>query len=712
VSDGSGLYTVEDVYRLLPAVYRVRDADAGGVLRELIEVVTDQVNVLAESLEQMYDDQFIETCAEWVAPYIGDLIGYRTLHGVVPAVASPRAEVANTIRYRRRKGTASMLEQLARDVTGWPARAVEFFERLTTTQYMNHVRGHAAATADLRDATRLEWVGRNQDGAFDDLAHTAEMRRIVSRSGRYNIPNVGVFLWRVDAHRLARSPLVEADASGRRWRFDPLGTDRRLFGAPRTEPEITHLAEPFDVPLSLSLRWLGAHLAAYYGSGRSLLLERETALGLDAVPAADVRICDLSDDPAAPGSWAHEPQPPATHVALDPVLGRVAYPTAPAAGELRLATFHHGSALAIGGGGYDRASSLDDVDNVVPASDGEDLAPLLTSVAGGGAVEIADSRRYTAPPNITATTPTTGVTDRAVTVRSANRARPLLSRTAELKLAMEPDTTVVLNGLVLAGAPLVIEESADTARRTLVLKHCTLVPGVTRNADGTPGSVGAASLIVLHPFTTVTLDHCVVGPVVAVEGAGVIANDSVLDACDNGEIAFCGRPDAGGGSLGTVSSAAARQVGDGLAAGGHLTLDACTVVGKVHVHRLDVSNSLLLARTNGPADPWPAPIWAERRQVGCVRFSYVPPGSRTPRRFECAGDDPAHVPHHTSLRYGDAGYAQLRRSTHPAVRTGASDESEMGATHELFQPQRETNLRLRLDEYLRFGLEAGFFYAT
>jgi hypothetical protein len=55
---------------------------------------------------------------------------------------------------------------------------------------------------------------------------------------------------------------------------------------------------------------------------------------------------------------------------------------------------------------------------------------------------------------------------------------------------------------------------------------------------------------------------------------------------------------------------------------------------------------------------------------------------------------------------------QLRRATHPAIRTGASDESEMGATHELYQPQRETNLRVRLDEYLRYGLEAGFFYAT
>jgi len=36
----------------------------------------------------------------------------------------------------------------------------------------------------------------------------------------------------------------------------------------------------------------------------------------------------------------------------------------------------------------------------------------------------------------------------------------------------------------------------------------------------------------------------------------------------------------------------------------------------------------------------------------------------------------------------------------------------MGAFHQLFQPQRETNLRIRLDEYLRVGLEAGIFYPS
>lgn len=707
----TGHYSADEIYRLLPAVYQVRDAEQGGVLRELIEVITEQVNVVAESLEQMYDDQFIETCAPWVAPYIGDLIGYRTLHGVVPQVASPRAEVANTIRYRRRKGTVSVLEQLAADVTGWPARAVEFFELLVTTQYMDHVRGHAAATADVRDAARLELSGTFHAGAFDTFAHTAEMRRIPSRSGRYNIPNVGIFLWRVASHRLVRVPLTDVDGAGMRYRFDAVGTDKPLFIAPRTEQEVTHLAEPLDVPLPLMRRFAKVHLGALYGEGRSLLLETESGAGVAAVPDAQVSICDLSDDPAAPGTWAHQPGAADTHVAVDPVLGRVAFPGAPGPDETRLATFHYGSALAVGGGGYDRAASLDPVPTVVPVSGGDPPGPALASVAGGGAVDIVDNHTYGAPATITATSPAAGAPDRAVVLRSVNRRRPLLTRGDQVRLAMEPDTTIVIDGLVIAGAPLVIEESADVAARRLVLRHCTLVPGMTRNSDGSPGSLGRASLIVLHPFASATLDHCITGPVVAVEGAEVRAENSVIDAGGEEEIAFCGRaPDPGGALLG-VSTAAERATGDGLEEGGNLTLEACTVLGKVRARRLDVSDSLLLARL-ASGDPWAAPVWAERRQVGCIRFSFVPPGSRTPRRFQCAGDDPAHRPFHTSLRYGDPGYMQLRRSTHPAIRIGASDEGAMGATHELHEPQRETNLHVRLDEYLRYGLEAGFFYAT
>src|SRR5262245_18803725 len=133
-------FDAQRLYNLLPAIYRSRDAAEGGPLEELLAVIAEQVAVVEEDLDQLHDDQFIETCADWVVPYIGDLIGYRPLHSEAARISSPRAEVANTIAYRRRKGTAAMLEQLAFDVTDWKARAVEFFERLAATQYMNHPR--------------------------------------------------------------------------------------------------------------------------------------------------------------------------------------------------------------------------------------------------------------------------------------------------------------------------------------------------------------------------------------------------------------------------------------------------------------------------------------------------------------------------------------------------------------------------------------------
>src|SRR5262245_63706706 len=118
-------FDAQRLFELLPVIHRLRDGQARypDALRTLIDVIAEQVAVLEEDLAEAYDDQFIETCAEWVAPYIGDLIGYRALHAVAPRIGSPRAEVANTIAYRRRKGTASMLEPPARDVSGWDARA-------------------------------------------------------------------------------------------------------------------------------------------------------------------------------------------------------------------------------------------------------------------------------------------------------------------------------------------------------------------------------------------------------------------------------------------------------------------------------------------------------------------------------------------------------------------------------------------------------------
>jgi len=105
-----------------------------------------------------------------------------------------------------------------------------------------------------------------------------------------------------------------------------------------------------------------------------------------------------------------------------------------------------------------------------------------------------------------------------------------------------------------------------------------------------------------------------------------------------------------------------------------------------------------------------------RRQSGCFRFCWLSPDSRTPRRFHCQPEesaDPAPImPRFTSRPYGTPGYAQLDRSCPDEIRRGAEDGSEMGVFHDLFQPQREDNLRLRLDEYVPAGCDAGIVIVT
>ena len=59
------------------------------------------------------------------------------------------------------------------------------------------------------------------------------------------------------------------------------------------------------------------------------------------------------------------------------------------------------------------------------------------------------------------------------------------------------------------------------------------------------------------------------------------------------------------------------------------------------------------------------------------------------------------------MRYGDGAYLQLARGSGKLLITGADDDGEPGVHHHLHDPWRESNLRRRLDEYLRVSLEAG-----
>ena len=87
--------TREDIFALLPAHMRLADAAEGaavrgrfaptdprspedfGPLRTLASLIAREMQVTDEALDDLYDNAFIETCAPWVVPGLGDLLGVR-----------------------------------------------------------------------------------------------------------------------------------------------------------------------------------------------------------------------------------------------------------------------------------------------------------------------------------------------------------------------------------------------------------------------------------------------------------------------------------------------------------------------------------------------------------------------------------------------------------------------------------------------------------
>lgn len=692
----------ERLYHLLPALYRIRDAEQGYPLQALCGVLAEEIALLRENLDQLYDDQFIETCADWVAPYIGDLIGYRPLHGVTARTVSARAEVANTIAYRRRKGTATVLEQLARDVTGWNARVVEFFQQLQTSQYMKHLRPGNRTTVDLRDWEALE----RRATAFNTLAHSVDTRRIESQKGRYNIPNIGLFLWRLEAFSLTDSPAARVDElDNQRYRFSPLGNDLQLFSRPESESDISHLAERTNVPEPISRRVMDAYLDDYYGAQKSLSIATDSG----AIDSSAVHICNLADDGA---SWAHLPQN-GDKIAIDPVLGRIAFPPDQLPANPRV-SFHCGFSLAMGGGEYERRKTFALSGSATAVNQGGSLQSALAGASGGGIVELVDSGRYQEALSIALDA------DAKLELRGANGRRPALILNTDCTIELKPGAELTLNGLLIAGGRLRVTTTAGAQEKppVLRLRHCTLVPGLSLMPGGAAATPGAPSLGI-DANATVVIEQCILGGLRCERSVTVKISNSIVDATAPDQVAFS----AAGGS----------------AAGGVLTVINSTMIGCVHSERIELaSNSIFFAR---PGTGWLHPVISEQNQQGCVRFSFLPLSSVVPRRYRCqpdlavtaaltAADVPkgslsdaqrkkitlatqARVrPAFTTLRYGAPAYCQLGGFAPKEIRSGAEDEAEMGAFHDVFAPQRESNLRIRLQEYLRFGLEAGVFYAT
>ena len=701
---------------LLPAFYRERDAELGDPLRALLGVIARQGALVEADIERLYDNAFIETCDDWVVPYIGDLLGVRALYPVGGTAAfGPRALVANTLRLRRRKGTALVLEELAFDTTGWRARAVEFFERVSTTQYLNHLRPHSLRMPDLRQPRPLARI----DGPFGTEARTADVRTLPA--GRYNLPNVGLCLWRLQACPVQRATARPATTRPGFYTFDPLGLDQPLFNRPRTETDISHLAEPVNVPEALHWHDLHAELE----SRRQALTDGEDPddryfaeagggpvlrVWIDdkAVPAEHLVICDLGPIPTvAPEDWRHPPatltvaarkagRPHMTFPAaggmlagIDPRRGRLALPAGITASRVEVG-YAYGFPGDIGAGPYDRRPGPGDSNPLAALPAAADFevviripsaaTPTLSSAFNAPANPADAVNRVIAGKRTLlvldtdateAVAPALDLPDSHLAIQAAPGRRPVL--VGDFALKGNASTRLSLGGLLLDGA-LRLQGRLNA----VTLRHCSLVPG-----KGGIAHTGSGTDLEL------SLYRCLSGPLRSNRPlAAVVLRDCLID---------------GEGGL-------AIDIDDS-----PLTVSASSLLGTTAAGRLEAGNSLF----DGLVD-------IARRQEGCVRYSYLPPKSATPRRHRCQPDlvmtdlpaaDAAReatrvTPAFTSTRFATPAYGQLTRSTAREIRTGADNGAEMGVWNLLQQPQREANLSLALDEYLRFGLEAAAIFVN
>lgn len=345
---------------LLPQWHRLRDAAEGEPLRALLAVIAEQADRIRDGVEQQYDDWFVETAAEWVLPYLGDLVGYRPLPGYERVLATglrgggpdgdgpgddglpdasrrrlaealaPRRDVAATVGNRRRKGTLALLEELSQDVANWPARAVEFSRLLAQQQPVKlYGSGTAAADArragrgrlvDVRDGAALDLAG----GPFATVARSVDVRRAASRhtQGGYAPAGVGLFVWRLKPYSVTRAPAYCIDRARNLYTFSILGNDSPLVTRPEPEPSAAHIATLDNVPAAIRRRQLHDRLADYYGPGKSFTIRRD---GHETpVPLSDIVVADLSD-------WRYRPK--RGQVAVDPELGRLAFGTRSAPGR-------------------------------------------------------------------------------------------------------------------------------------------------------------------------------------------------------------------------------------------------------------------------------------------------------------------------------------------------------------------------------------------
>lgn len=391
------------LYQLLPELYRWRDQNNGTPLQAFLAILESEYQALTTDISATYDNWFIQTCDNWVVPYIAELLGVEDAAQGAQLPFTQRRRVANTIAYRRRKGTPAILEQVLWDVTNWHVSVVEFYRRLATTQH-GRIQASTAATVNLHDGVALA----DGVGPLASLTCCADLRKITVNAmtdhaatappppvdrhqpGLYNRDNVGIYFWRIRAYPVdqatpfvvheqyaADEPSATNSAKANFFSFAPAGYRRPLLNRPTALRSLTVQATKENLPIPITRAALAADLqhhtrqvkqatrgaqpaaldhanSQFYGPARALHIAQVTpgcGSNPSAVPPDAVAVANLNRKLTAEQLRLQYPQ---KTVLVDPELGRLAWlGDALNANELVI-NYTYGFSADIGGGPYPR----------------------------------------------------------------------------------------------------------------------------------------------------------------------------------------------------------------------------------------------------------------------------------------------------------------------------------------------------------------------
>lgn len=732
----------EKFWDLIPETYRNEDglAEPPNQLRALVEVIARQAAIERRSIDRLLADSRVEEADDWALAYIGQLLGTRFVSPLNSA--GRRVDIARTLAYRRRAGTARLLEKLANDIAGWDAKLSEGFRRLIRFPHAldrTFVPGPVTGTLpggwpNLRALRAASVV----DGPFDDMAHRPDFRPGRGTRGLYNIPKANLFLYRTFAFPLRGIDPVRLNA--RHYVLDPSGRGNFTLFQPG-DPERAECDAPaeWQLRMPISCRRLGAvryslpesarnggpnwgrMVGRNFDSAEDLLATAAAegvgnlanlamaALDPDSVkahlvahpgnilPAIDIafhgnRLLPHQLAGAGLSNWADGVDAPdQVQAMLDPSHGllQLAVPAGGPGVTIRLDQLYYGQYHPLGAGTYDRSADL-------PAAAGPAMAhpsPNFSSLTGD--LEAGMSRTY----RPVTTADLIDVTANA-RVWATDRERPYLEcaptaggNALELR-AGTAGVTLELDGLWLGYALSGAMAGTSLARLRItgqwdriVLRHMTLDPGGVRAAlvdpAPAPGDPDAFENGAAIPHLRIVVEGQV--------------EELVIDRSIVGSLHDTGAGIAAGLS---ACSAARITIADSIVHGlagapaidmpsAEFAIDRCTILGDCRLGRAEISNTII----DGELE-------VQDAQGSCLRFSAVAGGPRIPSPYRCVimpGGLPAGMFESTS--FGDWRYCRLSPSCPEEIAEGGEAGCEMGVHYRALFPIKRDDLLAKIGEF-------------